>query len=310
MKRLLLNYSILISIGILLAAVPCAMSEATGGGGSVNVAGENSTVISSPLREGRKMTTGLSLHNHNVSGSSRGTVGSVGGTTVAISATDFDTMPSLDQIAHSSWLALASGAASIIGLMLTLYGTQIKTIPFSLYRSYVWNRVLLLSFGIGIIVFAGMQFYTQTVPPGFKPLNYLFGFLHGNYTFYGDVSFSNGTNLWGIIFFIGAAISIWGIRYDPVQISKSVVFREHESLLEYRKEQLSSVLGKDDYEGLKSHERRLYDDLSEFHVELQTRLIDTVYGQGPLPMFSRRMRSHDWPNGRHGVDGLTPTAHA
>lgn len=315
-QRLSLNYSILFSIGIFLSVTSFALSahgdtrtyasiERSSAGGA----------ISSPSLASGKMTTALpdmSGYSGGLGERMRTTVAEIGGqfgeevihvvdggmgTTVADSATAFDTrgiQPSLDKlISQSSWFALASGVASIIGLMITLYGTQISTIPFSLYRSYVWNRVLLVSFGIGIIVFAGMQFYTQTEPPGLPPLYHIFSVLHGKRLDFDAVFCSSGTNLWGIILFIGAAILIYGIRYDPMQISKSVMFREHKALLEYRKEQLSSVLGEDDYGNLKSHERHLYDDLSNFHVELQTRLIDTVYGQGPHAMFTRRMRSHD-----------------
>lgn len=176
---------------------------------------------------------------------------------------------------------------------------RLELYPFSLYRSYVWNRVLLLSFGIGILVFGGMKFYTQTEPPGFPVLNGLFRFLHGEYRFGDAVYFGSGTNLWPIIFSIGIAMIILSIKYyDPISISKSVVFREHEALLEYRKQQLSSVLHNHDYEDLTSHERILYEDISGFHVELQTRLIDLVYGQGSLPIFSNRMRRHDLSNKR------------
>jgi hypothetical protein len=207
----------------------------------------------------------------------------------ATPVTTVGSQSSFGQISQSPWFALVSGVASIIGLMVTLYGTQIRTIPFSLYRSYAWTRVLLLSFGIGILVSTGIMFYTQTQAPSFICLSYIFRFLHG-YTYYYNIT--EGPNMWAIIFLVGGGITIYGIRYDPVKLSKSIVFREHEALLLYRKAQLSSVLGENCYEELKNHEKLLYDDLNVFHVELQSRLIDTIYGQAPLPMYSRRMNQH------------------
>lgn len=217
--------------------------------------------------------------------------------TVASGGNTPDAMNSIfDKSSQTSWFAFASGIASILGLMFTLYGTQIRMIPFSLYRSCVWNRVLLISIGIGILVFAGIKFYTQTEPPGLPPLSCLFMFLHGVNNFYTDIDGNNGTNLWAIIFAIGAVISTCGFFYNPIKLCKSVLRREHDALLEYRKTQLSSVLNRQNYENLKSHEKHLYDDLNAFHVELQTRLIDTIYGQSLMPTYSRRMKSHIWPN--------------
>lgn len=311
MERPSINYSILFSIGILLSATSCVPTATGYPGGPIGVVGVGERMRSTSVDQGDQVSeeAHLGFDGFSTTGGASGenrpenrqTQPSRVGTTIADPATAFDTMsiqPSMDKlISQSSWFALASGVASIIGLIVTMYGTQISTIPFSLYRSHVWNRVLLLSFGIGIIVFAGMQFYTQTERPAFPPLYYISSFLHGDTLEYrlpfGAYISSNGTNLWGIILFIGSAILTLGIIYDPMQISKSVMFREHNALLEYRKEQLSSVLGENDYENLKSHERHLYDDLSDFHVELQTRLIDTVYGQGPRAMFTRRTRSNN-----------------
>lgn len=146
----------------------------------------------------------------------------------ATPVTTVGSQSSFEQISKSPWFALVSGVASIIGLMVTLYGTQIRTIPFSLYRSYAWTRVLLLSFGIGILVSTGIMFYTQTEAPSFICLSYIFRFLHG-YTYYYNIT--EGPNIWAIIFLVGGGITIYGIRYDPVKLSKSIVFREHEALL-------------------------------------------------------------------------------
>lgn len=203
-----------------------------------------------------------------------------------ISSNEHSVLNSTFDISKISWFAIASGIASILSLMLTLYGTQIRSIPYSFYRSCVWNRTLLISLGCGIFVFSSIKFYTQTAVPEFPWFGMLFIFLHGKVLNTRDIYYFSGSNLWAIIALLGIGISALGFFYDPVKKCKAILFREQEALLKYRREQLSSVLSNISYENLKSHEKHLYDDLNKFHVELQSRLIDTIYGQGNI------MRSH------------------
>jgi hypothetical protein len=60
-------------------------------------------------------------------------------------------LSSVRDLSQSPWFALTSGLASILGLLLTLYATQVRTIPFSLYRSLMWRKVLLIASGVGLL---------------------------------------------------------------------------------------------------------------------------------------------------------------
>lgn len=72
--------------------------------------------------------------------------------------------PSPTALARSPWFGLISGLASILGLLLALYTTQIRTIPYSLYRSLAWRQALLSSAGLGVAVAAAVNFYRQGSP--------------------------------------------------------------------------------------------------------------------------------------------------
>lgn len=71
-------------------------------------------------------------------------------------------------VARSPWFGLASGLASIIALLVTLYSTQIRGLPFSMYRSLTWRRMLLFALGVGLLVVSGINFYFQWPPPGIQ----------------------------------------------------------------------------------------------------------------------------------------------
>ncbi|MCG6535365.1 MAG: hypothetical protein L7F78_11900, partial [Syntrophales bacterium LBB04] len=207
---------------------------------------------------------------------------------------------SLSDVASSPWFGLISGLASILGLLIALYGTQVRTLPFSLYRSLVWQRALILSFGIGTILFSCISFYNQDPPPGVIALRQLYFWLHyGDFGFhYGDHEFNdfgNGTSLWFVTFIIGAVTVIWGFVYDPFEVVRNKLFEEGRLLQEVRKTQIERLLGNSSLEQLGSHGRQQYFDILNFYSQIQTRIVDALFGPSPTVIYHRNILNESIP---------------
>jgi hypothetical protein len=66
-------------------------------------------------------------------------------------------------IASSPWLAVVSGVSSVLGCLLAVYSVQISGIEPSVYRGLIWEKTLLWSAGLGIIVASIVQIYGEAV---------------------------------------------------------------------------------------------------------------------------------------------------
>lgn len=85
----------------------------------------------------------------------------------------------MEEFVHSVWFALITGAASLVGAILALYQLRIKYRPHSRFRTMEWEKILIISFGVGILIFAGISFYNQYPPPSFFLFRNLYDFMHG-----------------------------------------------------------------------------------------------------------------------------------
>lgn len=86
--------------------------------------------------------------------------------------------PYVITIAQSPWFSLIGGLASMLGCLLAVYPVQVAQIPPSVYRGMVWQKALLWSCGIGLMVLAGIQFYMQVPPGSDTPLGQILGQVH------------------------------------------------------------------------------------------------------------------------------------
>ena len=86
----------------------------------------------------------------------------------------------MGEITTSTWFALLTGLASVLGFLITLYQLRVQYRPYSRLRSMEWEKNILISSGIGIMVFSSIQFYNQSPPPRPIGLRNLYDYLHGD----------------------------------------------------------------------------------------------------------------------------------
>jgi hypothetical protein len=180
----------------------------------------------------------------------------------------------LGGFASSPWFGLASGLASILGLLLTLYGTQVRTIPFSYYRSLTWRRSLLISISFGSFLLALINFYNQYAPPAAFPLFKAYELLHGDV----DYDYSSGTSIWGLLAGVSLVIFFVGLNYDPLTKLRAAIRQEHTVLMEARRRELNSLLSGRSFERLSTEERALHKDIESYYRYLQARFRDIMLG--------------------------------
>lgn len=166
-------------------------------------------------------------------------------------------------VSRSEWFALASGLASIGSLMLALFTTQVRFIPFSLYRALVWRRVLLLSIGGGLAA-AGLIALGQGL----------------------------GTS-WRVGGLIGAVMSVYGLLYDPLKKIRNILLRERRAIHAAMQEQLKTILGDANYDELGKPARDAYEEHRMYFSELQVRMIESLLGTSPsIPYQVRGVPRH------------------
>jgi hypothetical protein len=206
---------------------------------------------------------------------------------------------SVRDLSQSPWFALVSGLASILGLLLALYTTQVRTIPFSLYRSLMWRKVLLLASGIGLLVFSGIQFYTQKEAPAVEAIGYVHALLLGVYRVSAVDHRAHGASVWAILFVLATVLFLMGVNYDPAARARDILVREQEALQSAQQRQVSRVLDGREVDNLPPAERRMFNDTLDYYRHVQWRFADVVLG-APSPTFPLFL--HD-PSRLKGEDG-------
>lgn len=199
----------------------------------------------------------------------------VGGTSPAIS---------MRNVAQAPWFALASGVASILGLILALYGTQVRTIPFSLYRSLMWRKVLLLSIGAGFMIFGIMKFYNQDEAPYLSPLREAHALLRG-YLFVSPYDNQpHGTVVWPFVALVGSLLFAIGLLYDPAVHARRILVREYDALHGPLDDQIAHLRGSKKISELEPPDTEMLADALEYYRHVQWRFTDVVLG-APPPTF-------------------------
>lgn len=198
---------------------------------------------------------------------------------------------SLGAVSQSPWFALLSGLASILGLLIPLYATQVRTIPFSLYRSLTWRRVLLIAGGVGVTVFSAIRLLD--IDPA---LRRVFNMLHIVFS-KGEASptHSSGyleTSFWVLCVVFGLALLRLGIRFDPIAQARDIIIREHKSLEDARESHVNRILER----SRRGREMSALDhqhlrDIQDFYRHTEWRYVDVVLG-APPPTFPLFPKSH------------------
>jgi len=192
---------------------------------------------------------------------------------------------SLGAVSQSPWFALVSGVASILGLLIPLYATQIRSIPFSLYRSFTWRKFLLISGGAGAAVFSAIKLLD--VDPGLGRVSNMLSIIFS--AEYVPRAYPSG--YLAAIFCVlsvgfGLALITLGIFFDPVARARETIVREHRSLEEARMAQVEDVLARSNRRSSPSPlERKRLRDIESFFRHTQWRYVDVVLGPPP-PTFS------------------------
>lgn len=190
--------------------------------------------------------------------------------------TSWDTEERLNWFVRSTWFGLASGMASIFGLLVALWGSQIRTLPYCLYRSLVWRRSLLLALGTGLAVFSAVNFYLQPGPPVFPTfMSVAYLVLHG---FNMPSGYEPGTSVWCFLFFLGFAFLIWGFIYNPITIARQTLLDERAAFHTAYQNEVKILFGERLRDELTDPEKQMLQQLERYYAELQMRFLDVVVG--------------------------------
>lgn len=194
---------------------------------------------------------------------------------------------SIRAVSQSPWFALASGIASILGLLIPLYATQVRSIPFSLYRALTWRKVLLMAGGFGLSVFAGLKLLS--VDPRLGRVFNILDILASDERV--GLAYRSGyleTVFWSLAIASGLVLAGLGWTYDPVARARETLIREHKSLEDARRLQVNRLLaGRTTDDGLTTVERRMLQDILDFYRHVEWRYADVVLGAPPptFPLF-------------------------
>jgi len=195
-----------------------------------------------------------------------------------------ESFPSLRDLPRSPWFALTSGLASIFGLLIALYTTQVRTIPFSLYRSLMWRKALLLTVGGGLFVFSGIKFYTQEERPYLEPLGAIHDLLVGANPY---LSHGHGTSIWALLTIVAIVVIAFGVTYDAASKARQTIVREQQALQAAQELQIASLLGRKSFDQLSAADQRACTDIYDYYRHVQWRFADVVLGAPPptFPLF-------------------------
>jgi hypothetical protein len=201
---------------------------------------------------------------------------------------------SLTKFSQSPWFALTSGLASILGLLLPLYATQVKPLPFSLYRSLMWRKQLSIAAGVGIAVFAGVSLNNQD--GALRRVHELVLFSGGKNVY--GFSYPSGyflTLFWLFLIVFGIYRYVQGVSFDPVAEARNIIIREQGVIEEARAEQVASFLSGRNVDQLTHLDRRSLREIMDYYRYVQWRYADVVLGAPPptFPMFRNDVQPNE-----------------
>lgn len=193
-------------------------------------------------------------------------------------------------LSQAPLFALVSGVASILGLLLALYATQVRTIPFSFYRSLMWRKVMLISLGTGLLVFAGMKFYAQEQAPFLPPFTEVHAALVGELRVSNWDYEPHGPVIWPIIFLFGAVVFAVGLFHDPAALARRILVREQDALHHALDQQITHLLRGRKATDLEPPDSQILADTLEYYRHIEWRFADVVLGAPPpaFPLFYER----------------------
>lgn len=170
------------------------------------------------------------------------------------------------------WFSALTGLASIISLLLAIYPVQIKNLPPSVFRSIIWKKSLLISFGVGISITACTQFYIQS-PPQISFLYKLHVLMHGHQTGY-----AHGPSIWGFLILIGVILLIFGYFQDPAKIIRKKIMEHIKTIQNDQKIALKKILNGKSYSELSEVEKDEYNQAYVNFVITQHQIIELLSG--------------------------------
>ena len=182
----------------------------------------------------------------------------------------------LTEVAGSIWFSLASGIASILGLLVAVYPMQARGAPPSVFRSLLWQRSLLLSFGLGLTVFGSIQFYNQGQSPMIPEVAVFHMFLRGWDSLKDD--HMSGPLVWIIVLIIGLVLLLVGASQNPAMRISEMVMDDIDKIRRRQKRHLELILSKRSYEELNESDQQLYDQTRRTFQTIEARIVEMYTG--------------------------------
>ncbi|MBW2737668.1 MAG: hypothetical protein JRE64_02230 [Deltaproteobacteria bacterium] len=185
----------------------------------------------------------------------------------------------LGEFVSSYWFSFVVGLASVFGMILALYPIQVRSLPPCVFRSLLWKKTLVLSIGIGLFVFAIIQFYNQPYSPSGSMFGIPYELLHGSKSFreYGD----GGPLVWGFVCVFSFLMFFYGAMINPAKKMRILLIDECSDLQRGKKWSLDRLTRDKPYEELPMSEKEIYDQTVQYYRDIQQRIID-IYTGVPL----------------------------
>jgi len=268
-----MKFKIIISVFSILVIVNIFLYSADAGNSGTSQflnMQKNGNVISQS--EDSMLSNSSNTINQPTFGISGRSSGGVGGFTDPSSRQN----KSVYEFVDNYWFSLTTGIASILGLLFALYPVQIRNLPPSVFRSLIWKKSLLTSFGVGVIVFSGIQFYNQYPPPG-GLFGIPYSIIHASESIV--PYFEGGTYLWGVLFFFGLILLWKGTRTDPMGIVRERLINDGQEIRHLLEKELKTILSnKSSYEDLSLENKYLYKQTLKYYEMIQLRIVELMAG--------------------------------
>ena len=135
---------------------------------------------------------------------------------------------------------------------------------------------MIFSFGVGVVIFSGIQYYNQHPEPSGPFLGLPYAILHGHFDY---IPFGyGGTLVWGILMILGFIALFVGKNIDAVDQIQKKIMRYGKEIQETQKKELDNLLNGKDYENLPYKDKNYYDQTEQYYKMVQQRVLELLTG--------------------------------
>ncbi len=184
-----------------------------------------------------------------------------------------------DSIARSTLFGLIAGLASIGGLLVALWHTQVRHIPYSLYRALVWRQMLLFSIGCGFIFGSAVAVLSRSEPLLWTLMLPVFWLSGERPPIPLEESYMSTVSTACLSWILGGLLAGLAVYRSPIPILRRTLTRERAAIQEARQAQLKELFQDKAFEQLGPADRALYVEVVEYYADVQARMLDILLGQ-------------------------------